>query len=170
MDPDLPQGTITYQVVIYDDWDHTYNYVIDLLVAMQGVSAETAAEMAREVDTKGQITIRAKDAADAERIHGRVLGSGPDPLLPHSNSSLMVAIQTVKNGETQINASRSRKIDNRIECVSDEDMRRIQREGKSTYDAAVNVPAQPAQTYSLGFQIVLVVVACLIYLFWKIVR
>jgi ATP-dependent Clp protease adaptor protein ClpS len=127
--------TIKHQVLIYDDWEHSYNYVIVLLVSILNVSEERAFEMAREVDTRGYVTIDAMDAAEAERIRGMVLSAGPDRMLPFSKASLMVAIQTLKEGEAQIYSARSRMIEDRMEFVSDEQMADIQREGKAAHEA-----------------------------------
>jgi ATP-dependent Clp protease adaptor protein ClpS len=52
-----PQTAPLWHVVLLDDDDHTYAYVIEMLTKLFGHSHQTAYRMACEVDTAGRVIV-----------------------------------------------------------------------------------------------------------------
>ena len=69
-----PQKQPPYHVVMLDDDDHTYDYVIEMLQFLFGLSQEDAYSKAVEVDTAKQ-TMRV-NVLGVEREHGLRLAHG----------------------------------------------------------------------------------------------
>ena len=55
--PARPKRLPPYHVVLHDDDDHTYNYVIEMLRKLFGHSLIRAFKMAREVDSTGRVIV-----------------------------------------------------------------------------------------------------------------
>ena len=74
-------ATITdkmWQVVLLDDDDHTYHYVIEMLMEIFGHPMELANRMACEVDSKKRLIVEVDVKEQAERKKKRVPSYGPD--------------------------------------------------------------------------------------------
>ena len=54
---DIVQLIPRYHVILLDDDDHTYDYVIEMLMDIFGHSMSTAYEMACEVDSKKRVIV-----------------------------------------------------------------------------------------------------------------
>lgn len=68
-----PRHAPLWHVVLIDDDEHTYDYVIEMLRKLFGHSFERAFQMAREVDTAGRVivatTVRERAEFKQEQIH-----------------------------------------------------------------------------------------------------
>ena len=82
-----------YNVVLLDDNDHTYDYVIEMLIKICGHSWETSYEMACEVDFRGRVTVYTGDREDAEGKRDQILSYGPDWRLDRSRSSMKAVLE-----------------------------------------------------------------------------
>ena len=69
-----------YHVILLDDDDHTYDYVIRMLQELFGHSYETAYLMAVEVDTTGRVIVLTTSKEHAELKCDQIHAFGPDPL------------------------------------------------------------------------------------------
>jgi len=82
-----------YHVVLLDDNDHTYEYVIRMLRQVLGHSEEKAFTLAKEVDTSGRVIVHTahKEAAElkAEQIHA----FGKDPLIASCAGSMSAVLE-----------------------------------------------------------------------------
>jgi ATP-dependent Clp protease adaptor protein ClpS len=87
-----------YHVVLLDDDDHTYHYVVHMLCTLFGVGFEMAYLMARAVDTDGRVIVCTTDRETARSKRDQILRFGPDPLLPHSTGSMGAVIEPVSAG------------------------------------------------------------------------
>ncbi len=69
-----------YHVILLDDDDHTYEYVIRMLQELFAHSPETAYLMAVEVDTTGRVIVLTTTKEHAELKRDQIHAYGPDPL------------------------------------------------------------------------------------------
>lgn len=84
-----------YNVVLLDDDDHTYQYVIHMLCTLFDLGFELAFLMARTVDTEGRVIVCTTDRETARRKRDQIRSFGPDPLLVHSRSSMGAVVEPV---------------------------------------------------------------------------
>jgi len=89
----VPQFEPLYNVVLIDDNDHTYNYVIEMLCTLFGVGFEMAYMMARAVDTEGRVVVYTTDHETACAKRDQIRSFGADPLLPHSTGSMHAVVE-----------------------------------------------------------------------------
>lgn len=82
-----------YHVVLFDDNDHTYDYVIEMLMRLFGHSAIKAFRMACEVDLIGRVVVdtTTKERADLKR--SQIESYGPDWRLDHSKGSMAATVE-----------------------------------------------------------------------------
>jgi ATP-dependent Clp protease adaptor protein ClpS len=88
-----PRKLPPYNVVLLDDDDHTYQYVIEMLGALFGHPLEKSFKMAREVDNSGRVIVLTTTKEHAELKRDQILGYGADPLLEKSNGSMRAVIE-----------------------------------------------------------------------------
>jgi ATP-dependent Clp protease adaptor protein ClpS len=69
-----------YNVVLLNDDDHTYEYVITMLQQLFGYPREKGYQMAREVDTTGRVIVLTTSKEHAELKRDQIHAFGPDPL------------------------------------------------------------------------------------------
>jgi Zn-dependent protease/ATP-dependent Clp protease adapter protein ClpS len=82
-------------VVLVNDSNHTYQYVIQMLQDVFGYSPAHGAQLARKADTEGQVIVATMSRRRAEAIRNRIHAFGPDPLLRRSTSPVMVFLEPV---------------------------------------------------------------------------
>jgi len=82
-------------LVLINDPDHTYQYVIQMLGDVFGYSPAHGAQLARKVDAEGQGILATLSRRRAEAVRNRIHAYGPDPLLRRSNSSMTVFLEPV---------------------------------------------------------------------------
>lgn len=98
--PDVEHGEHTrtleaplFHLVLLDDDDHTYDYVIRMLGRVLGFDPETAMAHAREVDQQGRTILITTTRERAELKQEQVHSFGPDPLLPRSVGSMSAILE-----------------------------------------------------------------------------
>src|SRR5438067_12838084 len=82
-----------YDVVLLDDDDHTYEYVILMLQALFGYPPEKGLQMAKEVDTTGRVIVLTTTREHAELKRDQIHAFGPDPLLARCKGSMSAMIE-----------------------------------------------------------------------------
>jgi len=87
-----------YHVILLDDDDHTYDYVVEMLGALFFLPVETAYQHAVEVDTKGRTIVITCERPHAEFARDQIHGYGADPRMPRSKGSMKAVIQPVYAG------------------------------------------------------------------------
>jgi ATP-dependent Clp protease adaptor protein ClpS len=88
-----------YNVVLLDDDDHTYDYVIEMLGKVFAHPTERAMQMAKEVDSSGR-GHRPHDAqGKAELKRDQILAYGPDQRLASSTRSMQAVIEPAEGSE-----------------------------------------------------------------------
>lgn len=82
-----------WNVVLLDDDDHSYQYVIAMLQRLFGHSLETAYLMAKEVDTTGRVIVFTTHRERAELERDRIHCFGADPLIERCKGSMSAIIE-----------------------------------------------------------------------------
>lgn len=82
-----------WNVVLLDDDDHSYEYVIFMLQTLFGHPLETAFLMAKEVDTMGRVIVFSTHRERAELERDRIHGFGADPLIKRCKGSMSAIIE-----------------------------------------------------------------------------
>ena len=82
-----------FNVVLLDDNDHTYEYVIMMLCKLFGHSPEQAVQMACEVDSTGRVIVDTTTKERAEFKQEQIHAYGPDPLVERSAGSMSAFIE-----------------------------------------------------------------------------
>ena len=73
-----PKFLPPYAVVVLNDDDHTYEYVIETLCKVCGHTVEKAFKLAREIDTAGRAVVWTGSFEVAELKRDQIRGMGPD--------------------------------------------------------------------------------------------
>lgn len=82
-----------WHVVLLDDDDHTYEYVIEMLMRLFGKTAEEALRHAVEVDSTGRSIVDTTTRERAELKAEQIRSYGPDPRLARSRGSMAAVIE-----------------------------------------------------------------------------
>lgn len=90
---ELTQLIPRYHVVLLDDNDHTYEYVIEMLTKLLRHSVETAFRMACEVDRRGRSIVYTTNREQAEFKRSQIQSYGADWRLPRSKGSMSATIE-----------------------------------------------------------------------------
>jgi ATP-dependent Clp protease adaptor protein ClpS len=87
------EGLPPYNVVLLDDDDHSYEYVILMLKKIFGHSVEKSFKMAQEVDATGRVIVATTNLEQAELKRDQIHAFGPDPLIPRCKGSMSATIE-----------------------------------------------------------------------------
>lgn len=82
-----------YHVILLNDEDHTYDYVVEMLQNIFGFSESKAFGHAVEVDTRGATILMTCKLEKAELKRDRIHAYGPDPRLPRSLGSMAAIVE-----------------------------------------------------------------------------
>ena len=82
-----------YNVVLLNDDDHSYEYVIIMLQQLFGHPPEKGYQMAKEVDTSGRVIVLTTTMEHAELKRDQIHAFGPDPLLARCKGSMSAVIE-----------------------------------------------------------------------------
>ncbi len=81
-----------YNVVLLNDDDHTYDYVITMLQQLFGYPREKGYQLAREVDTTGRVIVLTTTKEHAELKRDQIHAFGADPLSSKTCEGSMSAV------------------------------------------------------------------------------
>jgi ATP-dependent Clp protease adaptor protein ClpS len=82
-----------YRVVLLDDNDHTYDYVIEMLRKIFIFTLEEAYRHAEEVDRTGRTVLITCELSEAEYARDQIHSYGPDWRLARSKGSMAAVIE-----------------------------------------------------------------------------
>ena len=82
-----------YNVVLLNDDDHSYDYVIAMLQQLFGYPKEKGFLMAKEVDTTGRVIVLTTTKEHAELKQDQIHAFGPDPLISRCQGSMSAVIE-----------------------------------------------------------------------------
>jgi ATP-dependent Clp protease adaptor protein ClpS len=85
-----------YRVVLLDDNDHTYDYVIEMLQKIFIFTLDQAYHHAEEVDRCGRTPLITCELGEAEFARDQIHAYGPDWRLPRSQGSMSAVIEPVQ--------------------------------------------------------------------------
>ena len=86
-----------YHVVLLDDDEHTYDYVIEMLQKLFLLPKEVAFSHAVEVDTTGRTIVITCERPQAEFARDQIQGYGADPRMPKSKGSMSAVLVPAGN-------------------------------------------------------------------------
>ena len=82
-----------FHVVLLDDDEHTYQYVIEMLGKIFCMPADVAFRNAVEVDTTGRTIVMTCELAQAEFGRDQIHAYGADPRMPASKGSMSAIVE-----------------------------------------------------------------------------
>ncbi len=82
-----------WHVILLNDDDHSYDYVIDMLMALFGHSLETALAMAYEVDQAERVIVDTTSRERAELKQEQIHAFGKDWRIPRCSGSMSAVIE-----------------------------------------------------------------------------
>jgi ATP-dependent Clp protease adaptor protein ClpS len=98
LDTDIEQSTKDklsklYHVIILNDDEHTFDYVIEMLQAVFGITYAAALAHTMEADATGSSIVLTTSLEEAEQKRDQVHAYGPDWRLPHSRGSVAALVE-----------------------------------------------------------------------------
>mgnify|MGYP001545569581 CR=1 FL=1 len=87
-----------YHVVLLDDDEHTYDYVVEMLEKLFLFPENLAFQHAVEVDTTGRTVVITCEFPEAEFARDQIQSYGADPRMPKSKGSMSAVL--VPAGDT----------------------------------------------------------------------
>ena len=82
-----------YHVIILNDDEHTFDYVIEMLQAVFGITYSAALAHTMEADATGSSIVLTTSLEEAEQKRDQVHAYGPDWRLPHSRGSVAALVE-----------------------------------------------------------------------------
>lgn len=82
-----------YHVILWNDDDHTYEYVIEMLGRLFGHDRVRGFELAKEVDTQGRCICMTTTMELAELKRDQIHAFGADPRMKQCRGSMRASIQ-----------------------------------------------------------------------------
>jgi ATP-dependent Clp protease adaptor protein ClpS len=89
----LAQTAAPFKVVLYNDEEHTYDYVVEMLTHVCRLSRDNAFRCAVEVDLTGRTVVYYGSRSECQSMCSQILAYGPDHRLPHSMASMNAEVQ-----------------------------------------------------------------------------
>jgi len=82
-----------HHVILLNDEDHTYDYVIEMLMELFSFDEKKAYDHTVEVDTQGHTRLVTLPLEQAEKKRDQVHEYGPDPRMPQSFGAMAALIE-----------------------------------------------------------------------------
>ena len=90
-----PKRQPRYHVLLWNDDDHTFDYVILMLAELFGHPIETGYLLAKEVDTAGRAVVLTTTMEHAELKRDQIRAYGKDELIAGCKGSMTATIEPV---------------------------------------------------------------------------
>ncbi len=94
-----PKRQPRYNVVLWDDQEHTYDYVIAMLQEVFGHPLEKGFQMAKAVDTQGRVVVLTTTKEHAELKRDQIHAYGKDDLIAGCKGSMWASIEKVEGSD-----------------------------------------------------------------------
>lgn len=88
-----PKRQPRYHVVLWNDEEHTYHYVITMLRQLFGHPSERGMQLAREVDLRGKAIVLTTTREHAELKRDQIHAFGKDDLIAGCKGSMSASIE-----------------------------------------------------------------------------
>ena len=82
-----------YHVILLNDDDHTYDYVVEMLQKIFGFTEARAFSHAVDVDTRGTTILLTCELEQAEQKRDQIHSYGPDWRMPSSRGSMAAVVE-----------------------------------------------------------------------------
>ncbi|MCE9530145.1 MAG: ATP-dependent Clp protease adaptor ClpS [Planctomycetes bacterium] len=82
-----------YHVILLNDDDHSYDYVIRMLKELFGYPEEKGYTLAKEVDEQGRVIVCTTSMERAELKRDQIHAYGADPMIPRCKGSMSATIE-----------------------------------------------------------------------------
>jgi len=96
---DEPKQLPPYNVVLHNDDDHSFQYVIGMLQKLFGHTVERGHQIARSVDAEGRAIVLTTTKEHAELKRDQIHAFGPDKLIASSAGSMTATIEPAESGD-----------------------------------------------------------------------
>jgi ATP-dependent Clp protease adaptor protein ClpS len=91
-----PKKQPRYNVVLWNDDDHTYAYVITMLLELFAYPVEKGYQMAQEVDIQGRVIVLTTTLEHAELKRDQIHAYGKDIMIANCQGSMSASIEPVE--------------------------------------------------------------------------
>lgn len=91
-----PKQAPLYHVVLLDDDDHTYDYVVEMLICVFRYSPEKSYRLACDVDAHGRVVVDTCMLERAELKRDQILGYGADWRIPRCRGSMTAVLERAR--------------------------------------------------------------------------
>lgn len=88
-----PKRQPPYNVVLWNDDDHTYAYVITMMQKLFGYPVEKGMQIAEEVDTRGRVIVLTTTREHAELKRDQIHAYGKDDMIAGCKGSMSSTIE-----------------------------------------------------------------------------
>ena len=88
-----PRRQPRYHVILWNDDDHSYHYVIEMLLRLFGHPPERGLRLAREVDHEGRAVVLTTTREHAELKRDQIHAFGADRLVASSKGAMRASIE-----------------------------------------------------------------------------
>ena len=88
-----PEHAPRYHLVLLDDDDHSYQYVVDLLGHVLGYGREKGFAIACVVDSQGRAIVETADETTVRHHQDQIHAFGADPRIPRCRGSMSAIIE-----------------------------------------------------------------------------
>lgn len=88
-----PRGIPRFHVILWNDDDHSYEYVMLMLRELFGHSYEKGFQLAKEVDTRGKAVVITTTKEHAEFKRDQIHAYGKDSLIKNCAGSMYASIE-----------------------------------------------------------------------------
>ncbi len=88
-----PKRQPRYHVMLWDDSEHTFDYVISMLQQLFGHTFERALQLAKQVDSSGRAICLTTTKEHAELKRDQIHAFGKDPMASKCSGSMSASIE-----------------------------------------------------------------------------
>ena len=88
-----PKRQPPYHVILWNDDDHSYDYVIAMMQELFGHPIEQGYKIAKEVDTQGRAVVMTTTLERAELKRDQIHAYGKDKVIARSKGSMKASIE-----------------------------------------------------------------------------
>lgn len=97
-DPDTSLDP-TYHLILLDDDEHTYAYVVEMLGRIFGYAREKSFALASIVDNESRVVLETANYSQVIRHQEQVHAYGSDHRIPHCKGSMSAVVEEADRGQ-----------------------------------------------------------------------
>ena len=89
----ISKPQLNHKVVLYNDEQHTYDYVVEMLTDVCKLARDAAFRCAVEVDMTGRTIVYYGEEDDCQLVQAKICSYGADHRIPESMTSMDAEVQ-----------------------------------------------------------------------------